>query len=56
MSKFKKQSHTIYQCMYHIVYCVSTIGLDEEKIRKHVKHQERKEKEEESQQKEFRLF
>jgi putative transposase len=37
-------------------YCVSTIGLEEEKIRKYVKYQERKEREEEAQQKEFRLF
>ena len=37
-------------------YCVSTIGLDEEKIRKYVKHQEEKEKEEEEQQMKFDLF
>ncbi len=37
-------------------YCVSTIGLDEEKIRKYVKYQEEKEHEEEAQQREFCLF
>lgn len=31
-------------------YCVSTVGLDEEKIRKYVRWQERKEKEIESHQ------
>ena len=35
-------------------YCVSTIGLDEEKIRKYVKWQEEKDKRDETQQK--RLF
>ena len=35
-------------------YCVSTVGLDEEKIRKYVKWQEEKEKQEEARQK--RLF
>lgn len=35
-------------------YCVSTVGLDEEKIRKYVKWQEAKEKQEEAEQK--RLF
>ena len=34
-------------------YCVSTIGIDEEKIRKYVKYQENKEKEVEDQQREF---
>jgi len=34
-------------------YCVSTIGLDEEKIRKYVKYQEKKEKLEEEQQQRF---
>jgi putative transposase len=37
-------------------YCVSTIGLDETKIRKYVKYQEQKEKQEEDEQKEFGLF
>ena len=37
-------------------YCVSTIGLDETKIRKYVKYQEQKEKREESDQQEFGLF
>jgi len=37
-------------------YCVSTIGLDETKIRKYVKYQEDKEKQEEKEQKEFDLF
>lgn len=34
-------------------YCVSTIGIDENKIRKYVKYQEDKEKQEEQQQKKF---
>ena len=37
-------------------YCVSTIGLDENKIRKYVRYQEEKEKREESDQQEFGLF
>jgi len=37
-------------------YCVSTIGLDETKIRKYVKYQEDREKQEEDEQKEFGLF
>ncbi len=32
-------------------YCVDTVGLDEEKIRKYVKYQEKKEQQEEMQQK-----
>jgi len=36
--------------------CVSTIGLDEYKIRKYVKYQEEREKREESDQQEFGLF
>jgi putative transposase len=35
-------------------YCVSTVGLDEEKVRKYVQWQEKKEKENEARQK--RLF
>jgi len=35
-------------------YCVDTVGLDTEKIRKYVKYQEQKERQEESQQK-FRI-
>ncbi|HDP69757.1 MAG TPA: hypothetical protein ENN38_02985 [Actinobacteria bacterium] len=34
-------------------YCVSTIGMDEEKIRKYIQRKEQKEKQEESQQQEF---
>lgn len=34
-------------------YCVSTIGIDEQKIRKYVKYQELKEKQEETQQRKF---
>ena len=34
-------------------YCVSTIGLDEEKIKKYVEHQEDQERQEEAQQQEF---
>src|SRR5271157_3726049 len=99
MSKFKKSSHAIYQCKYHIVwcpkisvaqlmgilkgktaikilksyqglrkkpywgnhfwskgYCVSTIGIDEEKIRKYVKYQEDNERSEEDEQKGLSLF
>jgi len=37
-------------------YFVSTIGIDEEKIRKYVKYQEDKEREEEAQQSGFDLF
>ena len=37
-------------------YCVSTIGLDEEKIRRYVKFQEQREKQAEKEQKEFGLF
>ena len=37
-------------------YCVSSIGLDENKIRKYVKYQEEREKKEESDQQEFGLF
>ena len=37
-------------------YCVSTIGLDETKIRKYVQYQEDKERQEEDEQKEFGLF
>jgi len=37
-------------------YCVSSIGLDETKIRKYVKYQEEREKKEESEQQEFGLF
>ena len=37
-------------------YCVSTVGLDEKKIRRYVKYQEDKERLEESQRQEFGLF
>jgi len=37
-------------------YCVSSIGLDETKIRKYVKYQEEKEKKEKNNQQEFCLF
>jgi putative transposase len=37
-------------------YCISTVGLDEDKIRRYVKYQEENERLEESQQKEFGLF
>ena len=37
-------------------YCVSTIGLDENKIRKYVQYQEDREKQEETDQEEFGLF
>ena len=37
-------------------YCVSSIGLDEAKIRKYVKYQEERERQEEGEQKEFGLF
>jgi len=37
-------------------YCVSTVGLDEEKIRRYVKYQEDNERLEESNQQEFGLF
>jgi putative transposase len=37
-------------------YCVSTVGMDEEKIRKYVKYQEEKEREEENEQQQCGLF
>ena len=37
-------------------YCVSTVGLDEEKIRRYVKYQEENERREESEQQEFSPF
>jgi len=37
-------------------YCVSTVGLDENKIRRYVKYQEENERLEEDQQQEFGLF
>lgn len=37
-------------------YCVSTIGLDEKRIRKYVKYQEEHEKKEEKDQRQFDLF
>ena len=37
-------------------YCVTTVGLDEEKIRRYVKYQEENEKIEEDNQQEFGLF
>ena len=37
-------------------YCVSTVGLDEEKIRRYVKYREENERLEESHQQEFGLF
>ncbi len=37
-------------------YCVSTVGLDEDKIRRYVKYQEENERLEENNQKEFGLF
>lgn len=37
-------------------YCVSTIGLDENKIRKHAKYQEEREKREGGDRQEFGLF
>ena len=37
-------------------YCVSTIGMDEDKIRRYVKYQEENERIEESQREEFGLF
>ena len=37
-------------------YCVSTVGMDEEKIRRYVRYQEDKERREEDDQREFGLF
>jgi putative transposase len=37
-------------------YCVSTVGIDEEHIRKYVKYQEEKEREEEREQQQSGLF
>ena len=36
--------------------CVSTVGMDEEKIRRYVRYQEEKERREEDDQREFGLF
>ena len=37
-------------------YCVSTVGMDEEKIRRYVKYQEKNEKQDEEEQNGFGLF
>ena len=37
-------------------YCVSTVGMNEEKIRRYVRYQEEKERREEDDQREFGLF
>jgi putative transposase len=37
-------------------YCVSTVGVDEEKIRPYVKYQEQREKQEEEEQKDFGFY
>jgi putative transposase len=37
-------------------YCVSTVGIDEEKIRKYVRYQEEKERREEEESKRYSLF
>jgi len=37
-------------------YCVSSIGLDENKIRKYVKYQEERENKEENEQQDFSFF
>jgi len=46
MSSFKELSHSIWECKYHRSrgYCVSTIGLDEDQIRKYVRWQEKNDK------------
>ena len=59
ISKYKKLSHVIYRCDYHIIwipeYCFMILEgvikkqLDEEKILKYVKYQEVKERKEEQQ-------
>ena len=37
-------------------YCVTTIGMDEDKIRRYVKYQEEREKQEENNSKDYGLF
>jgi len=57
MSRFKKLSHTLWHCQYHIWsrgYCVDTVGLDADKICRYVKYQEAKKRQSESKQQ--RLF
>ena len=46
MSRFRKLAHSIYECkhLWSRGYCVSTIGLDEDQIRKYVRWQEEKDK------------
>ncbi len=53
MNKFRHLKQKPY-CGNHFWsrgYCVDTVGLDEEKIRKYVKYQEKKESQEEKQMK-----
>ena len=58
-SQYKRLSHSVWLCKYHIVfcpkyrywgrhlwargYCVSTVGLNEEQLRKYVKWQQERE-------------
>jgi putative transposase len=83
MSRFRKLTHAIWHCQYHIVwvpkyrfrilknhpqsrkrrywgnhfwapgYCVDTVGLDAEMIRRYVRYQEQHEKKVEQQQLKF---
>jgi REP element-mobilizing transposase RayT len=52
--RFKRLSHSIYECKCHIVFCPKyrygycTIGVDEEKIWKYVQWQEQQEKQAEA--------
>ena len=44
MKDWKSLAHTKWECKYHVWirgYCVSTIGLDEEKVRKYIREQEK---------------
>jgi len=51
-NKFRELKHKPYWGNHFWAegYCVDTVGLDEEKIRKYVKYQEQKEREQEAQQ------
>ena len=58
MSKYKKQSHVIYKCDYHIVWVPKyrfriLTGINEDMIRRYVKYQEDEERKEEQDGKDF---
>ncbi|MCP4309891.1 MAG: hypothetical protein GY790_01390 [Bacteroidetes bacterium] len=59
MSEYKKLSHVIYKCEYHIVWVpeyrfrILTVGIDEDVIKRYLKHQEKEERQMEEQQHRF---